>query len=342
MTRECRDRAAPAHTKRRPSQGGRWAPLHLWWGSEPAPMPPACRTAPRGHAAPGEVRRPSMRSASWLPAPRAPRWRRSALDWPALARIACLSVQDGGRGRRRGGKWRGRVRRPRPVPSLRPRLSAGGPSRRWAALQSGHAWACCRGGAAGWREAGARSGEGTRGRERGGRARFERRRRRARAPRVVGAHAQDGPAACPCPRRGRCRGSHSRPRAEFPAVSSALTALAGSAGGTWGEGATSTASGQRDPGAGLRAEPRGCRRPRLGLEPAGVCAKEREAGREIVPTEPVPSLLKPGNLKQGNAIEVYKMRVVKGMFCICRIGGLGCERLWAVSTNLCTCQAGKI
>lgn len=251
-----------------------------------------------------------MRSASRLPAPRVPRWRRSALGWPALARVPCLPVQDGGRGRRRGGKRRGRVRRPRPVPSLLPRLDACGPSRRWAAPQSGHARACCRGGAAGWREAGARSGEGTCRRERGGRARFERRRWRARAPGVVGAHAQDGPAACPCPRRGWCRGSRSRPHAEFPAVPSALTDLAESASGTWGEGATSSASGQRDRGAGLRAEPRGCKRVRLGLEPAGVCAKERETGREIVPTEPVPSLVKPGNLKQDNLIEVFKMRVV--------------------------------
>lgn len=30
-------------------------------------------------------------------------------------------------------------------------------------------------------------------------------------------------------------------------------------------------------------------------------------------------------------MEVYKIRVVKGIICICRIGGLGCERLWAVS-----------
>lgn len=64
--------------------------------------------------------------------------------------------------------------------------------------------------------------------------------------------------------------------------------------------------------------------------------------RESFPAEPVPTLLKPGNLKQGNLSELYKMRVVKGMLCICRIGGLGCEHLWAVSTKLCPCQADKV
>lgn len=30
-------------------------------------------------------------------------------------------------------------------------------------------------------------------------------------------------------------------------------------------------------------------------------------------------------------MEVYKIRVAKGIIGICRTGGLGCERLWAVS-----------
>lgn len=93
-----------------------------------------------------------------------------------------------------------------------------------------------------------------------------------RAPGGVGAHAQDGPAAGPCPRRGRgrCWASRPRLRAEFPAVPAALTAPAGSAGETWGEGATSAGrrSGTeergsvRDPGAaeeqGWALDPQAC------------------------------------------------------------------------------------
>lgn len=176
----------------------------------PAYTPPMHRTAPRGRADPGEARRSSMRSASRHPAPRVPRWRGSALDWPALTRIPCLLVQDGGRRRRRGGKRRGRVKRPRPVPT--PRLGADGPCRRWAAPQLGHVGACCRGGAAGRREAGARSGEGARGGSESDEPALNGGSGGARAPEVAGAHVQDGPAAGPCPGGAGAGGSRSAAR----------------------------------------------------------------------------------------------------------------------------------
>lgn len=257
-----------------------------------------------------------------------------------------------------------------PHPAARHRR-AGRAGRRWAAQPPEHAWACCKGGA--------RWGERARRRERGGRARLKRRRREGRGRRrrgpsrgAVGAHARSWGAVRPggsetCPasyrRRSRYRRLPPPPPNRFPAGPACRGASsrwerrpAGRGEGAWGR---ATASSRLPPPAAF--SPVGCAaapgRPRCGVRCGGVRGTAEEQCLALVPqactlgngrrgesfsTEPVRLLLKPNHVKQENLMRIYRMSLVKDMFCICRFRGLGCKPLGSLSTNFYTCRAGKI